>query len=143
MVHRLALALLYTFATSLPVIQTGLCVLVTTAALLLHVFCQPMRGTASQPYQAVLLMCLLLVTVSKYFEASVLEVASPISSSRATDYCAIITLLFGYAVPLTGVIVCFRHDVVDVLLKLRRCCRERCVTTKAVPPSASIQVELQ
>lgn len=124
MLHRLALAMLYTFGTSIPVIQAGLCALVTAVAQLLHVFFQPMRGTATQAYQTVLLMCLLLITVSKFFEASTLQLASPQSDARSTDYCAVVTLLFGYIVPLAGVVVCYRDDVRSILLKLLHPCRQ-------------------
>ncbi len=125
MVHRLALALLYAFGTSLPVIQTSLFALVSFGALALHVFQQPMRGTETQPFQTALLMCLLLVTVSKDFEASVLEVASPISSNSSTDYLSIITLLFGYVVPLVGVIVCYRVIIRQKVLEVCSCCRAK------------------
>ena len=141
MVHRLALALLYTFGTSLPVIQTSQFALVSIGAQLLHVFCQPMRGTEAQPYQAGLLMCLLLVTMSKIFEASTLQLASSQSDAQSTDYLSIITLLFGYVVPLAGVIVCFRNVIKEGLLKLhgyyKRCC------AKPAPPSQSVHIALQ
>ena len=107
MLHRLALALLYTFANSIPAIQTSLCALVTICALALHVFCAPMRGSASQPFQTTLLLCLLIVTVSKDFESSVLELASATSSDRATAYFAVLTLVFGYVVPLAGAAFCY------------------------------------
>jgi hypothetical protein len=70
-----------------------------------------MRGTVTKAYQFVLLVCFLLEAVSKTFEASVLQVAFPQSDSRSADYCALITLLFGYAVPLAGLIPCYRRDI--------------------------------
>lgn len=124
MTHRFALALLFTFATSMPVIQSGLRALITSLMLLLHVYNQPMRGTDSQMYQTVLLVCLLLVTMSKDFESSLLQVASPLSDTSATDYAAVITLLFGYVVPLVGVLVCFREDIRGAVRKLCSRCRK-------------------
>ncbi len=132
MVHRLALALLYTFATSTPVIQTSLCAVVTTLMLLLHVYCQPMRGTDAQPYQTLLLACLLLVTVSKTFEASVLQVASPKSDAESTDFLSVTTVLFGFVAPLLGLVACYRREVIKRYRKLTNyCCHSRSSSTSA------------
>jgi hypothetical protein len=143
MEHRLALALLYMFASSTPVIQTGLCALVTVCALLMHVFAQPMRGTDSQAYQTVLLVCLLMVCMSKYFEASLLQVASPVTDTGSTDYAAVMTLMFGYVGPLVGVIVCYRRDIREVLAKLFAWCHKNSWCTRSHASSAEPSTQAQ
>ncbi len=108
MLHRLLLALLFTFAASAPTIQSCLCSLSTLAFLIVHLVLQPMQGTDAQAFQTCLLSSLLVVSLSRDFQASTLELASPTMVPGATDFFAVMTLLFGYIVPVLGVLMCYR-----------------------------------
>lgn len=105
MTHRLGLAILFTFASSAPAIQSLLSIMLCVSFLALHLNRQPLVRPASQGLQSVLLFCLTVVTVCRVFFSSGLEYAVPLNPNIAAaiastnTFCEVVTLLFQYLIP--------------------------------------------
>ena len=105
LLHRLLLALTYTFGDDKPAVQTAIGAIVNALFLALHIHLRPMRDMAAQYLQTVLLFCVCVVALSQMFAASQLQLASAGAVQRSVEEFEVLELLFGYVVPITAVLV--------------------------------------
>lgn len=105
LLHRLTLAFLYTFGSSIPAEQSMLAVLVCVGFLLLHVLARPFLHAKTQRVQTVLLLSLSVLALTRVFSSSLLQLgASPGASSEdsiagTNTFCSVLNGAFQYAVP--------------------------------------------
>ena len=106
MLQRLALSLLYTFASSVPLVQVSLTVIFCAAFLVVHVFARPMRYPLAQLLQTVLLACLLIAAVLHSSTSVLLQFGLAVNVSDVhIASLESLTVVFGYVVPVV-VYVC-------------------------------------
>lgn len=106
--HRLGLAFLYTFASSLAAIQSLLSILMCVTFLTLHLYRQPFRRPDSQALQTIFLFCLTVVSVMRNVSSSILDTAATGSERPLTvDFCEGVTLLFEYIIPFIALPLAF------------------------------------
>ena len=111
MTHRLTLAVVYTFYTSSPVMQTAVSSLLCVFFLAVHARCHPMRDKQTQDLQTLLLSCLCVAVASSSYDAAQLQLAA--SSDSGTDstsgYLEAIVFVFGYVIPIAAFVLAVLH----------------------------------
>ena len=102
MVQRLSLAMIYTFASTVPIFQTTLCTLLCVVVLALHLSFAPMRDRNNHRFQAVLEFCLTVVALSRMLAACRIQLAVTWNDSAADALLNGLTVCFGYVVPIVA-----------------------------------------
>ena len=101
LLHRVLLAVLFTFGSSKPLQQALVAVAVCMLFALLHTHFRPMRDRTSNLLQQLLLVCLLVVALARVPYAA--QVSAAVATRTLSDEgYVVLTLLFGYVIPGVG-----------------------------------------
>ena len=65
MLHRLTLAVIYSFMSTVPMVQTMVSTVVCVIFAMVHAFVQPLRSPTAHTLQTFLLFCLVVVALCR------------------------------------------------------------------------------